>query len=314
MLPDQDPNLLDESISRHDFLGLLGGLTTATIATQTALAAKPGQMDTPILAFLGANKHSIELQVTAAGSSGTPAGFAIQWIKAFDPVSGNGTWHNQSGSRIETATFAAAADSRYSMSPGQSVNVKIGELLFDSGVTTTHPYALKHSTEYYFRAFALARNHATQSDYSPNFLAGTLLIPTQCIDLPNACTSNLSWWTQNGPGKCSANANPNRWPVNSLQLGDHNYGASDLCRLLQRSGDEFGVNAMVKQLIAAKLNVARGENTNFITAAIASADAIIGSQTLPANGKDGFPTDQTFALVIALTNYNEGDTGPGACC
>jgi hypothetical protein len=304
MLPDNEQTQQDQPLSRQDFLGLLGalgaGVGATAITTQTTLAAKPGQLDPPVLNFVESTRISVEIEVTA-GASGAPGGFAIRWINSAD-------------NRQESATFSGIpSGSNFALQPNQSAKVKIGDLFFDEGVSTTNPFALKPVGEYRFTAIALPTKGNKQSEPSLELIAGPLIPPPECPTPPN-CTANLAFWKSNGPGICSANSGPNLWPTDTLKLGNNTYDASSLCVILLRKAGEFDCNAMAQQLIAAKLNVARGADPTVIAAHIEAADLLIGDLTLPANGKDAFPTEQTFAQVIALSNYNEGATGPQRCC
>lgn len=317
MLPDQKQVDQPQALSRQDFIGILSslgvGAGAVSLTLNSTFAAKPGQLDTPALITTQSNRSSIELQVTA-GASGAPGGFVIQWVRFSDYMSNNGQWPHASDKRVETATFSGEpATSRYSLSPNQSINVKIGDLLFDAGVSSTHVYALSSQGEFLFRVFALGTNRLAQSDPSSPVVASLLLANPDCPSTGN-CVRNLAYWKQNGPGKCNAGSSVNLWPLASLSLGSKTYDAPALCDLLQRASDEFGLNSMAQQLVTAKLNVAANADAAVIAASIEAADLLIGNQTLPALGKNGFPTPQTFALVIALTNYNEGCTGPSSCC
>jgi hypothetical protein len=74
-----------------------------------------------------------------------------------------------------------------------------------------------------------------------------------------------------------------------------------------------GLISLAHQLIAAKLNVARGADGSTIASAIAAADALIGSLVVPPAGGGSLAPGTTSALVQTLDNYNSGLTGPGAC-
>jgi len=71
--------------------------------------------------------------------------------------------------------------------------------------------------------------------------------------------------------------------------------------------------SLAHQLIAAKLNIANGSSAVSIQSSIDAADALIGSLVIPPVGSGTLAPSATSALVTALTNYNEGATGPGHC-
>jgi hypothetical protein len=67
------------------------------------------------------------------------------------------------------------------------------------------------------------------------------------------------------------------------------------------------------QLIAAKLNIANGADPSAIQATINAADTLIDGSVIPPNGSGSLAPGDTSTLVQALTQYNEGTTGPGHC-
>ena len=71
--------------------------------------------------------------------------------------------------------------------------------------------------------------------------------------------------------------------------------------------------SLAHQLIAARLNILYGADPTAVSAAIASADALIGPLVVPPIGNGRLPTAQVSALVKALDDYNNGVTGPGHC-
>lgn len=110
------------------------------------------------------------------------------------------------------------------------------------------------------------------------------------------CTSGQGYWKHIYP----------TWPVSALQLGSVSYTAAQLeSILLEDAGVGPAANGLVilaHQLIAAKLNVARGAPA---PAAIASADTLIGSLIVPPVAGAGYlaPADVS-ALTQALDTFN----------
>jgi hypothetical protein len=74
-----------------------------------------------------------------------------------------------------------------------------------------------------------------------------------------------------------------------------------------------GLIALAHQLIAAKLNVAKGADGTAVAATIVAADALIGGLVIPPVGSGYLAPSATSALTEALADYNEGATGPGHC-
>jgi len=75
-----------------------------------------------------------------------------------------------------------------------------------------------------------------------------------------------------------------------------------------------GLISLAHQLIAAKLNIAQGADPTAASAAIAAADALIGSLIVPPTpGFGSLPTSSTSSLTQTLDDFNNGITGPGHC-
>jgi hypothetical protein len=124
---------------------------------------------------------------------------------------------------------------------------------------------------------------------------------------PTGCTLTQGFWKNH----------PNAWPVDTLTIGGIVYTKAELIAIMKAETKGNGIMSLVQQLIAAKLNVLSGADPSSISAAIAAADTLIDS----AGGKIviGPPSSPflhpsvTSALNTALTNFNQGTTGPGKC-
>src|ERR1044071_3867381 len=110
-------------------------------------AAGNRPMSTPIISCGSSGQDYIDINVTGGFSTGAPAGFTIQWQTTGDyarfgwpadsscPPDING--EPNCGESFCRASFSGnAASSRYSLAAGQSVTVRIGDLLLDSGAST----------------------------------------------------------------------------------------------------------------------------------------------------------------------------------
>lgn len=101
--------------------------------------------------------------------------------------------------------------------------------------------------------------------------------------------------------------NPNAWPVSSLMLGTNIYNQEQLLTILGMpvSGDASVIVA--QQLIPTLLNIANGTNENPVSATIDDANAVIGSNMIPAkikpNTADG---RQMTSDAKILESYNQG--------
>lgn len=270
-----------------------------------AVAGPPKtRMDLPTVGCAGATQASIALQV-CAGASGAPSGFSLQWMKKADLDAAGGVW--PSSDLMCHASFAGNANlSRYNLKPGQCVTVNVGEFLFDNGASTNCTNALDCGTDYVFRAFSHASSTLMRSDFTSNLTCGTLPCGHE-----ESCTYTQGYWKSHGPVPLGQNAN--EWPVSGLTLGTVSYTDTELLAILNTPAAGNGLIALAHQLIAAKLNVANGADDTDIAAAIAAADTLIGARIVPPVGTGSLTPGSTSALITALANWNEGNTGPGHC-
>jgi hypothetical protein len=312
---DDKPN---DRPSRRDFVRLtsigavvLGnGLLTACGGggdlDELAEKAKKTKMDTPTIACDGATQVSLFIKVTA-GASGTPAGFSLQWMTADALAALNGVWPSSDSLTLCKASFSGNANlSRYNLGAFQTVTVNIGEFLFDNGASTNCASALLCGTAYVFRAFAHASSSLQRSDSTANLTCSTLACGSG-----ETCTYTQGYWKTHGP--VPEGNNSNEWPVAALVLGTVSYTDLQLLSILQAPAKGNGLIALAHQLIAAKLNLAKGADGTAVATAVPAADTMIGALVVPPIGTGYLAPDLTSALVTVLEVYNEGGTGPGHC-
>lgn len=263
-------------------------------------AAKKTKLDTPVLSCGTATQKSIDVVVTA-GATGAPAGFSLHWMTKADF-----DLYGWAGLVCGGSFSGNANESRYALGPGESVTVKVGELLFDNGASTNCDAALECGTEYVFRTFAHATSTLSRSDFSG---------PTSCSTLScghgSTCTYTQGYWKTHGP--IPTGNNENEWPVTALALGTVEYTDLELLAILNTSVGGNGLLSLAHQLIAAKLNVAAGADPADAEAALEAADALIADLVVPPVGSGALPSNAVSTLVQALADYNEGLTGPGHC-
>jgi hypothetical protein len=272
-------------------------------------------MDTPVLSCGSSTQASINVTVTAGLNTGAPAGFTLQWQTATHYAAHG--WDSPDSACA--GSFSGNANlSRYNLSAGQSVTVNIGEFLFDNGASTSCLSALTCGTDYVFRVFA----HANATLYRSAFSANTTCSTLPCTNADN-CTLGQGYWKNHG---AAGNASPkiydglgnligyqDLWPVTSLTLGNVTYSESQLQSIFDAPAQGNGLIALAHQLIAAKLNIAKGADGSAIASDIAAADALIGDLVIPPVGSDSLKPNATSALTTSLENFNEGATGPGHC-
>jgi hypothetical protein len=125
---------------------------------------------------------------------------------------------------------------------------------------------------------------------------------------PVGCTFTQGYWKTHAGTKKQADAWPAGATSGGLTLGTVHYTKTQLLSIMNAPTVGNGLISLGTQLIAAKLNVYPGT-----TADITAADALIGGLVIPPVGSGFLATSVTDALNTALTNFNEGITGPGHC-
>jgi hypothetical protein len=259
---------------------------------------------------------SIDVTV-CAGNSGASAGFSIQWETLADYNLYGWSSENAPSYRCASLSGVPGCASKYSLASNQCVTVNVGTNLFDDcgASATCGPTELQCGTTYIFRAFA----HNVPGGLKASDKSGT----TQCTTFncgTQGCTYTQGFWKTHGPEGCASGNNTNQWydaannaPVSSLTLGSVSYTDLQLCSILNTPAAGNGLLALAHQLIAAKLNIANGSDPSAIQSSINAADALIGSLVIPPVGSGFLAPSTASALIAALTNYNEGATGPGHC-
>ena len=294
---------------------------SGTIGTAAGPKAK---LDKLTLSCDSSTPTSISIRVTA-GASGAPAGFSIQWMKLSEFQANNNMWPSDSDCPLDVngnptcpVSFCKASlsgvpgCSNYNLAPGQSTVIQIGDNLFDDcgASSTCASDPLECNTQYVFRAFAHnVPGGLARSDFSANQVCST----APCGGGDNNCTLTQGYWKTHGPVGCVEGNNTNQWPTTSLMLGNRVYTDAELCSILNQPAGGNGLLTLAHQLIAAKLNIAAGADGSSVTAAIAAADALIGSNVIPPVGSDTLSPASVSSLVSTLTSFNEGTTGPGHC-
>ena len=259
-------------------------------STPGSAAGKP-KMSTPIISCGGSGQDYIDINVTAGSPTGAPAGFTIQWQTTGDyeqfgwPASssclpdaeGNPTC----GESLCNGSFSGnAASSNYRLVAGQSVTVRIGDLVPGNGVSTDCPGAgLLCGHGYVFRVFAHANSASQRSDYTANLTCAT-------SDCPIACDPNvkgLDFWKTHSMFCTGEGCQEDAWPESVLEggmiVGCTTYTAAELEAILSTTPEEGDcTTALLQQVIIANLNIANGasqEYIDLITENLAVADALL---------------------------------------
>jgi hypothetical protein len=266
-------------------------------------------MSTPLLACAPASTGAAIDVTFTAGATGAPAGFSVQWMLVSDFVAAGG-WTSDTTiapSYCHASFSGNASGYYYNLGPGGQTTVTLGDVLFDTpgASSSCENVPLLCGEQYVFRAFAHATSNLGRSDWSAD---------TFCSTLPcggDGCTYTQGYWKTHGP--IPTGNNVNEWPVIGLTLGTVAYTDFELQAIFDTPGSGNALITLAHQLIAAKLNVANGADDSAVASAIAAADALIGGLVVPPIGTGTLPNGSVGALITALTDYNEGATGPGHC-
>lgn len=278
-------------------LALFAGLC---ILPATALAQY--ENDTLAVAFGTIARGGIELTLSA-GPTGAPGGFTVWWMKQSDFEAGGSQWWPAGAPSQKEAIYTGVPTlhtmdgtlGSFLLSPNQTVEIEIGDIFDETGLTTNSPDELEPGVPYVFCAFANAGNGLAQSDYSVTIGAATLQ--------PGSCIFTQGYWKNHA----------SLWPVSSLTLGTVTYTKTQLLSILGTPAAGNGLLILAHQLIATKLNLANGGNGSACAAAVATADALIGGLVVPPVGGGFLAPSLVTATTQVLDNYNNGLLQPNDC-
>jgi hypothetical protein len=276
-------------------------IVVALLLTVIATAAFAANVDTPAIAT-GVNGHAKATLTISAGPSGLPNGFTIWWMDQATFLANGGTWPAQETSEIGAAAFTGAPTlntfggqyTTFQLGPNETIRIEIGDLFQETGVSGDTG-ELNYGSRYYFTAFGLDELGNKASDL-------TVTVNSSTTNSTN-CTYTIGYWKNH----------TELWPVTNLTLGTVNYTAAELLSILNQPVQGNGLVSLAHQLIGAKLNIANGADPTAASAAIASADAMIGGLVVPPVGGGYLDPSDTSGLTQTLDDYNNGVTGPGHC-
>ncbi|CAA9299148.1 MAG: hypothetical protein AVDCRST_MAG40-232 [uncultured Gemmatimonadaceae bacterium] len=100
---------------------------------------------------------------------------------------------------------------------------------------------------------------------------------------------------------------PNAWPTSTIMIGGRSYSVAAAIALMQADGKGDKTYNLFAQLVAAKLNVAIGNDASCISAAIAAADAWMTTYPVGSGVKASSAAWQSIAATFTrLDEYNNG--------
>ncbi len=277
--------------------GMIIVAAMALLVPHAALSA----LDTPGVST-GTSGHAKQALSITAGATGLPHGFEVRWMKHADFVANGGQWPLEVSGGIDAAEFTGNPTlntfggqfTTFKLAPHQTIVVEIGDLFQETGVAGAVD-ELEYGEMYHFVAVGLDETGAAASGLSASVSASTTTSTN--------CTYTQGFWKNH----------EYMWPVASVTLGSVNYTAAQADAIFGQPVQGNGLVSLAHQLIAAKLNVANGADPSAASAAIASADALIGALIVPPVGAGHIHPSVTSSLTQALDDYNNGVIGPGHC-
>jgi len=242
--------------------------------------------------------HDASSGIPAPGA--TPLASASLTPASVSTACGNGSTLNFES---KTITFgmppSLTGGSAYALLVHQAGNAGSGSNYYRVGVREDNPYGFGQYCKWETSAWSC-----------PAGPGGGLDVPLSICTLPCACsgcTYTQGFWKNHEEG----------WPVSSLLLGSSAYTQAQLLAIWDTPPAGNALIQLAHQLSAAKLNAANGACVpSSVAAAMAAADALIGSLVVPPLGTGYLAPGITISgLVFALDTYNSGCTagGPPHC-
>jgi hypothetical protein len=259
--------------------------------------------DVPGVALVHAGHGKVRLTITA-GPSGAPSGFTVYWMLAADLAARCGAWPAPGATGMGYGHFTGSATLNtwgapmrsFQLASSEALDVEVGDLADESGVSGTVGLELADGEDYVFCVYADGGGGSARSALSATVGSTTSV---QGLD----CTYTQGFWK----------THPEAIPVPAVTLGTLSYDVGQMLDILGQSVVGNGLVALAHQLIATKLNGANGADLTVVAAAVAAADALIGGLVVPPVGGGHLTSASTSALTQVLDDFNQGVTGPGHC-
>lgn len=279
-------------------------LSLAGVLVLGASGAHAAALDRPLLGSY-AQGHAKIVVVVGAGESGAPAGFALQWMRFSDFLANGGQFPVSASPAVREAAFTGVPTlntwdgtlTSFTIASSATAAVEIGDLRDETGISPGNAATeeLEPETPYVFRAKAVADGISDESEWSNVYIVESGA---------NAnCTFTQGFWKNHAES----------WPVASLTLGGVSYTQAQLLAILGEPARGNGLVILAHQLIATLLNAENGADTSDVSAALASAHALIGSLVVPPVGGGHLSPGSASSIAQQLDDFNNGITGPGHC-
>jgi hypothetical protein len=268
------------------------------------------QLDAPTLSSPNPLASSFVHLDVAAGASGAPNGFTIEWMTQAQYDANGGAWPDETDPRVKTAMYfgfpslnTVDGTTTFMLGPDALADIEIGDIFDETGVMSQTRDELSQGTLFVFRVKANGDGDPTggmglasgaglvpSSDYSTTQYASTKAPPASAD-----CVFTQGYWKNH----------PTAWPVGSVKLGNVIYTKAQLLLIFTTPAAGNGLISLAHQLTAAKLNIASGAVAPAVTlAAVAAADAMIGNLVIPPIGSGYLSPSTTSNLNDTLESFN----------
>lgn len=287
-------------------ISTLSLFSLAALALSFAAAPARAQYDVPSMALLSVDRSSATIEV-AAGATGAPAGFRVDWMTEADYIALGG-WpadpYHPSNQRCDflgapTLTVTEGVP-HYLLAGGSSIRIELGDLFDETGAFATYQDELPAGAAFRARVQALSAGGVEAgSAWSQDFVFQTLAETNQ------DCTYTQGYWKNH----------PSAWPVSSLTIGGVSYSQAELLDIFDEPAAGNGAIFLAHQLIAALLNIANGASATTIQDAIDDADALFAAcgSAIPPVGTCFIHPSLATDLTEELDSFNNGKLGPPHC-
>jgi hypothetical protein len=288
------------------YLMLAHSASTAPVALDAPALANPDPLASSV----------VHLDVTA-GASGAPNGFTVEWMTQAQYDANGGTWPAEGDPRIKWALFfgfpslnTVDGTTSFMLGPDAVADIEIGDIFDETGVASTNRDELSQGTMFVFRVKANGDGGdptggmgltAGAGLIDPSKYSATHYASTKAPPASTDCVFTQGYWKNH----------PEAWPVSSVKLGNVIYSQAQLLSIFNTPAAGNGLISLAHQLCAAKLNIASGAVAPAVTlAAVAAADAMIGSLVIPPVGS-GFLSPATTSNLNDILEAFNAEEGKG---
>ena len=310
MHPSETPSIREPPLMTRPLRIALLVCASCLILLARSASAASTQLDAPVVSSPDPLASSFVHLDIAAGASGAPYGFTVEWMTQAQFDANGDVWPLETDPRVRTATFfglptlnTVDGTTSFMLSPDGSAGVEIGDIFDETGVQAVNRDELVQGTAFVFRVKAngdggdptggtglvSGGSGITASTYGDTHYASTKAPPA------TDCVFTQGYWKNH----------PSAWPVLAVKLGNTTYTQAQMLLIFNTPAAGNGLISLAHQLAAVKLNIAAGAIAPAVTlAAVAAADAMIGSLVVPPIGSGFLAPGTTSNLNDILEAFN----------